>query len=148
MLGQTSPVKRTQNRSTQKKSAEAARYHPYQQTFNKNEQRQVTTSYGAQWNFFEGPEAEKEDTKEAETKPIAPNLAEQELEEEVAIKEEAEVKEEPVSDSEPELTIVENKPEMTEEEKEEEESRQRLREALALVMEDYESAGSDEEDFY
>jgi hypothetical protein len=37
---------------------------------------------------------------------------------------------------------------MTEEEKEEEESRQRLREALALVMEDYESAGSDEEDFY
>lgn len=153
LLGQTSPVKKTQNRnSSHKKGAEAARYHPYQQTFNKNEQRQVTTSYGAQWNFFEGPEAEKEEVKEADTNPIAPNLKaadkEAEQEQEVTVKEEAEVKEEPVSDSEPELTIVENKPEMTEEEKEEEESRQRLREALALVMEDYESAGSDEEDFY
>ena len=99
-----------------------------------------------------GPEAEKEEVKEADTNPIAPNLKaadkEAEQEQEVTVKEEAEVKEEPVSDSEPELTIVENKPEMTEEEKEEEESRQRLREALALVMEDYESAGSDEEDFY
>lgn len=67
-------------------------------------------------------------------------------EQEITVKEEAEVKEEP--DSEPELTIVESKPDMTEEEKEEEESKQRLREALALVMEDYESAESDEEEYY
>jgi len=55
LLGHTSPVKKSgQSRASQKKGPEAARYHPYQQTFNKNEQREVTTSYGAQWNFFEG----------------------------------------------------------------------------------------------
>merc|ERR1712157_468311 len=97
-----------------------------------------------------GPEARKEASKEVEKAPIVADLKESEAaehqEQEVTVKEEAEVKEEP--DSEPELSIVENKPEMTEEEKEEEESRQRLREALALVMEDYESAGSDDEEDY
>jgi len=147
LLGQTSPVKKSGNRHSHKKGPETARYHPYQQTFNKNEQREVTNSYGAQWNFFEGPEAGKEASKEDENPPIVPDLKEsKDREQEITVKEEAEVKEEP--DSEPELSIVENKPEMTEEEKEEEESRQRLREALALVMEDYESAGSDEEEDY
>lgn len=149
LLGHTSPVKKSgQSRASQKKGPEAARYHPYQQTFNKNEQREVTTSYGAQWNFFEGPEADKQDVKEAEKAPILVNLKEAKAnkEQEITVKEEAEVKEEP--DSEPELTIVESKPDMTEEEKEEEESKQRLREALALVMEDYESAESDEEEYY
>ena len=96
---------------------------------------------------WKGPEAGKEASKEDENPPIVPDLKEsKDREQEITVKEEAEVKEEP--DSEPELSIVENKPEMTEEEKEEEESRQRLREALALVMEDYESAGSDEEEDY
>ena len=97
---------------------------------------------------WKGPEADKQDVKEAEKAPILVNLKEAKAnkEQEITVKEEAEVKEEP--DSEPELTIVESKPDMTEEEKEEEESKQRLREALALVMEDYESAESDEEEYY
>merc|ERR1712176_702535 len=104
LLGQTSPVKKSGNRQSHKKGPETARYHPYQQTFNKNEQREVTNSYGAQWNFFEGPEAGKEGSKEDEKAPIVADLKESETaehqEQEVTVKEEAEVKEEP--DSEPE----------------------------------------------
>ncbi|CAG5103800.1 Oidioi.mRNA.OKI2018_I69.chr1.g942.t1.cds [Oikopleura dioica] len=168
LLG-TSPKKQekpahTKSARKASKPANHTRHHPYAKSFNKTEQREISSSYGEQWNeplthwnFSEDTKNEDEKQKDVEYVGFDTRKAAEEIEtpdpgsesprlmiDESEIKDEVEVKEEPEElpePAEPDPTPKEQPKALTKEQIE-------LQEALLLMEQEDYSEGSDVEDYY